>query len=130
MKKEMFVENDLVYINQKDHPLSKGKGFGVIREIKYSSGTARVLTVHTDDENSQHGSYSVNISDLEHQKENLAEIHEIPVYYELKGYVNVRANTLEEAVEKAETKHSLPEHGDYVEGSFEVDRYALGLEEE
>ena len=50
----------------------------------------------------------------------------IPVRWELSSFVEVEAETLEEAIESAikyehEVGYELPKDGEYIDGSFEVD---------
>ena len=52
----------------------------------------------------------------------------IPVSWEMYGYVNVEAESLDEAIKIVENDSNLPD-GEYIGGSFEVDEYALEFEE-
>ena len=48
----------------------------------------------------------------------------IPVSYQMYGYVTVKADSLEDAIDKVE-EGPLPTNASYVEGSFEVDHAAI-----
>ena len=53
-----------------------------------------------------------------------SKVFKIPCSWEMYGHIEVRANSLEEAVEEAESdEHGIPV-GSYIEGSFELD-YAI-----
>lgn len=46
----------------------------------------------------------------------------IPCIWQMYGYLEIEANTLEEAIKKAyDADRGLPDDGDYIENSFEVD---------
>lgn len=46
----------------------------------------------------------------------------IPVFWTMNGVVEIKADTLEEAIKKAyDADRGLPDDGDYIENSFEVD---------
>lgn len=50
--------------------------------------------------------------------------YKIPVVFQMFGYVEMEADSIEDAVKKVENGHGdvpLPVDADYVEGSFEVD---------
>ena len=49
--------------------------------------------------------------------------YKVPVYWQMAGYVTVEANSEEEAFESVKENAeslSLPDNGEYLEGSFEV----------
>lgn len=49
---------------------------------------------------------------------------EIPVSWTMCGIVKIKANTLEEAIEKAKENEDtlpLPDNGEYIDASFEID---------
>ena len=50
--------------------------------------------------------------------------YKIPVVWQMHGYVEVEADSMSEAVNKAYDA-PLPEDGSYIEGSFEVDESAI-----
>lgn len=50
--------------------------------------------------------------------------YRIPVCWMMYGFEDVRANSLEEAIEIAENAPGLP-YGEYIDGSFEVDVDAI-----
>lgn len=53
----------------------------------------------------------------------------IPCVWQMYGYLKIEANTLEEAIEKAyDADQGLPDDGDYIDNSFEVDE-DLSVEE-
>ena len=53
----------------------------------------------------------------------------IPCVWQMYGYLYIEANTLEEAIENAyDSDQGLPDDGDYVDNSFEVDE-DLSVEE-
>lgn len=56
----------------------------------------------------------------------MKRIWKVPVSYEMYGIVDVEAETLEEAIEIAETDPyiELPD-GDYIEDSWKVDPYEM-----
>jgi hypothetical protein len=57
--------------------------------------------------------------------------YKIGVVWQMYGYVEVEANSLEEAVKKVErARGELPEDASYVAGSFEVDVEGSALNEE
>ena len=57
--------------------------------------------------------------------------YKIGVVWQMYGYVEVEANSLEEAVKKVErARGELPEDASYVDGSFEVDVEGSALNEE
>lgn len=48
--------------------------------------------------------------------------YEIPCSWQMYGYMKIQADTIEEAIEIAESDSTnLPSDGSYVEASFEVD---------
>ena len=50
--------------------------------------------------------------------------YKIPVVFQMFGYVEMEADSIDEAVKKVENGHGdvpLPVDADYVEGSFEID---------
>jgi len=50
--------------------------------------------------------------------------YKIPVVYQMFGYVEMEADSIDDAVKKVENGHGdvpLPVDADYVEGSFEID---------
>jgi hypothetical protein len=50
--------------------------------------------------------------------------YNLPVYYEVKGYIKVEANSLDEAIKIAQrdiNNFPLPEDTSYVEDSFELE---------
>jgi hypothetical protein len=50
--------------------------------------------------------------------------YKVPVVYTMYGYVEVEAESMDQAVDKVQNGGSdmpLPSNADYVEGSFEVD---------
>ena len=48
--------------------------------------------------------------------------YEIPCSWQMYGYMKIQADTLEEAIDIAESdSRNLPRDGSYVEASFEVD---------
>ena len=56
--------------------------------------------------------------------------YKIGVVWQMYGYVEVEANSLEEAVKQVErARGELPEDASYVEGSFEVDVEGSALNE-
>ena len=50
--------------------------------------------------------------------------YKIPVVWQMYGYVEVQAESMSEAVNKAYDV-PLPEDGSYIEGSFEVDESGI-----
>ena len=53
----------------------------------------------------------------------MAKYYEIPCSWEVYGTMEVKANSLEEAIELAEKDdYPMPDAPDYVDGSFQVDR--------
>lgn len=50
--------------------------------------------------------------------------YEIPCVWQMYGYYDIEADSLEDAITQAEDA-PLPEDGDYVEGSFEIDEGAI-----
>jgi hypothetical protein len=55
--------------------------------------------------------------------------YKIGVVWQMYGSVEVEANSLEEAVKKVDDGVPLPENGEYIEGSFEVDVEGCALNE-
>lgn len=55
-------------------------------------------------------------------------IYKIPVSWTVMATMEVEAESLEDAIEKADDL-PLPTDTDYLEGSFQVDRYMLDPEE-
>jgi len=55
--------------------------------------------------------------------------YKVPVVWQMYGYVEVEAENVDEAVLIAEGA-PLPDNGEYVEGSFEVDHDAMHLVDE
>jgi hypothetical protein len=53
--------------------------------------------------------------------------YKLPVLWQMYGYVEVTAESLEDAIDIAENESNLPE-GDYIEASFEVDYGAIDEE--
>lgn len=54
--------------------------------------------------------------------------YKVPVVYTMYGYVEVEAESVDDAIDEVENGGSdipLPSVSDYVEGSFEVDRDGL-----
>lgn len=48
--------------------------------------------------------------------------YKIPVSYEMYGYVEIEAENINEAIDKAYSEHTpLPDNAEYVSGSFNVD---------
>ncbi len=57
--------------------------------------------------------------------------YKIPVVWQMMGTVEVQAESLDDAVEKVlDTSVPLPEDGEYIEGSFEVDESVYSLQED
>ena len=55
--------------------------------------------------------------------------YKIPVVYQMYGYVYVQAESMSEAVDEVQNGDgALPDNGEYLEDSFEVDH--MGLMEE
>jgi hypothetical protein len=50
--------------------------------------------------------------------------YKVPVVWQMYGYVEVEAESLSKAIDKAYDA-PLPDNGDYVEGSFDVDEAAI-----
>lgn len=46
--------------------------------------------------------------------------YKIPMVWQMYGYVEIEADSLDEAIQQAQDA-PLPENGSYVEGSFDVD---------
>lgn len=59
--------------------------------------------------------------------------YKIPCHWRVYGFYEIEANNLEEAMQIAEDSN-LPENGEYIEGSFEIDldmiRFHNQLDEE
>jgi hypothetical protein len=48
--------------------------------------------------------------------------YKIPVVYQMYGYVYVQAESMSEAVDEVQNGDgALPDNGEYIDGSFEVD---------
>ena len=57
--------------------------------------------------------------------------YKIPVVWQMMGTVEVQAESLDDAVEKVlDTSVPLPEDGEYIEGSFEVDESVYSTEDD
>jgi hypothetical protein len=57
--------------------------------------------------------------------------YKIPVVWQMMGTVEVQAESLDDAVGKVlDTSVPLPEDGEYIEGSFEVDESVYSLQED
>ena len=57
--------------------------------------------------------------------------YKIPVVWQMIGHVEVQAESLDDAVEKVlDTSVPLPEDGEYIEGSFEVDESVYSTEDD
>jgi len=54
--------------------------------------------------------------------------YKVPVVWQMYGYVEVEADSLAEAIHEAEDA-PLPDNGEYIEGSFEVDAEGSALNE-
>jgi len=52
---------------------------------------------------------------------NSKKIYKIPVSWEMFGYVEVNADSLEKAIEIAESESSALPNGNYLENSFKID---------
>jgi len=52
--------------------------------------------------------------------------YKIPCHWRVYGFYEIAANNLEEALQKAEDS-DLPENGEYIEGSFEIDTEMLSF---
>jgi hypothetical protein len=55
--------------------------------------------------------------------------YKINVVWQMYGSVEVEANSLEEAVKEVDDGVSLPDNGEYIDGSFEVDVEGSALNE-
>ena len=56
--------------------------------------------------------------------------YKVPVVWQMYGYVEVEANNMDEAVHIVHsTDVPLPEDGEYIEGTFEVDQGWVFIEE-
>ena len=52
----------------------------------------------------------------------MLKTYKIPVIWQVVGLMNIEANSLEEAIEKAQAPGTpLPRDGNYIEDSFEID---------
>jgi hypothetical protein len=57
--------------------------------------------------------------------------YKIPVTWEVYGHMEIKAESLEDAISIAEDDEtSLPTESSYIEGSFWVDREAIDIDEE
>ena len=57
--------------------------------------------------------------------------YKIPVFWQVYGYMDIRAEGWDEAIEIAEDDAtSLPSNADYVDGSFEIDHDIIEFERE
>ena len=59
-------------------------------------------------------------------------VYQIPVVYSMYGRVDIEANSVEEAFEYANDHVDdlpLPENGDYLDGSYEIDDNGVVLDE-
>ena len=60
----------------------------------------------------------------------MKKIYKIPVTWEMMGYLNVLADTQEEALELAEKEinsEHLPQNGEYLEDSYSVDTDIMNM---
>jgi hypothetical protein len=62
----------------------------------------------------------VKLSEAEFIKRTKLKTYKIGVVWQMWGHVDVEANSLDEAIIKAQAG-PMPDNGEYVEGSFEVD---------
>lgn len=58
------------------------------------------------------------------QKKLMSKIYRLPVYWQMYGFVEVKAEDIVDAVALAKVNARLPQDARYVENSFEVD-YAI-----
>lgn len=57
------------------------------------------------------------------------KLYKVPIYWQMSAYVDVEADSPEDAIEKARLKYGnptepLPEDGEYIDDSFEVEENA------
>lgn len=56
-------------------------------------------------------------------------IYKLPCVWEVMGYMHIQADTMEEAIQEAYDRASLPD-GEYVENSFAVDHEFIEEEQD